>query len=171
MEITLLHPEIVPDAQLDDLGDAIMEAYRSMDVVLYSGHAGLDPTESGVAYHYYPRHAITAMELAELNLPAKYQLYIFHGCKTYSAYPDAVYTNYTKTPANLDVISAVNFGLMRMSTVTNTRFLEELLATAEVGRLLQIGIRVASRTGGLDVGRRQQGLGPVGPLPVGGVLV
>ncbi|MBW2528332.1 MAG: hypothetical protein JRI23_29420 [Deltaproteobacteria bacterium] len=129
VEITLLHPEIVPDAHLDELGAAIIEAYQSMDVLLYSGHAGVDPTESGVAYHYNPRHAITAMELAELDLPTRYQLYIFHGCKTYSAYPDAVYTNDTKTPANLDVISAVSFGLMRMSTVTNTRFLEELLAT------------------------------------------
>lgn len=128
VEITLLYPEIVPDAQLDDLGDAIIEAYESMDILLYSGHAGIDPTYSGVVYHYYPRHAISAMALAELALPSRYQLYIFHGCKTYSAYPDAVYTSHTKTPANLDVISAVNFGLLRMSTVTNTRFLEELLA-------------------------------------------
>ncbi|MBW2528941.1 MAG: hypothetical protein JRI23_32495 [Deltaproteobacteria bacterium] len=129
LEITLLYPDIVPDAELSDLEDKIVEAYQTMDVLLYSGHAGLDANYSGVVYHYNPRHAISAFELAKRDLPDKYQLYLFSGCKTYSAYPDAVYTSETKTTANLDIISTVSFGWSSMRTETNRWLIEKLIAT------------------------------------------
>ncbi len=127
--ITLVHPDIVPDAQLDQLRAAIVAAYQQMDVVIYDGHAGLDPDYSGVVYHYNPRRALSANELAELELPDKYQVYVFNGCKTYSAYPEAVYQNATKSTANLDVISTVSFSWLSQQTFTTSGLLSELLAT------------------------------------------
>ncbi|MBW2528642.1 MAG: hypothetical protein JRI23_30995 [Deltaproteobacteria bacterium] len=111
------------------VGDA--EIYETMDVVLYTGHAGLDPSSSGIEYHYNPRRFIPALELADANLPAKSQLFMFAGCKTYSVYPDAVYTSNTKSAHNLDIISTVGFGWAPMRTKTATRMLGGLLATAD----------------------------------------
>ena len=129
VEITLLHPDMVPDAELDTLRERVIAAYETMDIVIYDGHAGQDPDYSGVVYHYNPRHAVSANGLAELNLPAKYQIYVFNGCKTYSAYPEAVYRNETKTTANLDIVSTVNFSWLSMQTFTTLGLINEILAT------------------------------------------
>lgn len=128
VEITLWHPAIVEVAKLDDLRAKIITAYETMDVVLYDGHAGQDPDYSGVVYHYKPRHAISANDLATLDLPEKYQMYVFNGCKTYSAYPEAVYKHEGKDTANLDIISTVNFSWLSQQTYTTSGFLDELLA-------------------------------------------
>ncbi len=128
VEVTLMWPDIVPDADLNSVRERVAAAYESMDIVIYDGHAGQDPDYSGVVYHYNPRKAISANDLAELNLPEKYQLYLFNGCKTYNAYPDAVYQNETKTTANLDIISTVNFSWLSMQPYTTSGFLNELLA-------------------------------------------
>jgi len=130
VEVTLLHPDLVPDAELDRLRARVVQAYETMDVVIYDGHAGQDPNYSGVVYHYNPRHAISANALAELALPEKYQLFVFNGCKTYSAYPEAVYRSATKTTANLDVVSTVNFSWLTMQPFTTSGLLNELLAIA-----------------------------------------
>lgn len=128
IEITFFHPDIVPDAQLDQLRAKIVAAYESMDVLIYDGHAGQDPTYSGIVYHYNPRHAISANELGQLDLPDKYQLFVFNGCKTYSAYPEAVMKNEKKTTANLDIISTVNFSWLTMQPYTTSGFINQLLA-------------------------------------------
>jgi hypothetical protein len=130
VQVTLLHPDVVEDAALDQLRARIVQAYEAMDVVIYDGHAGQDPNYSGIVYHYNPRHAISANGLAELNLPEKYQLFVFNGCKTYSAYPEAVYRNARKTTANLDVVSTVSFSWLTMQPYTTSGLLNELLATA-----------------------------------------
>ena len=129
IEITLLHPDIVPDEELDRLRERIVEAYATLDLVIYDGHAGQDPDYSGVVYHYKPRHAIKANDFAGLTLPDKYQIYVFNGCKTYNAYPEAVFKNPAKTTDNLDIISTVNFSWLSQQTFTTREFLYELLAT------------------------------------------
>ncbi len=128
IEVTFYYADIVPDAELDRLRDKIITAYETMDIVIYDGHAGQDPTYSGVVYHYNPRHAISAVELGQLNLPDKYQIFLFNGCKTYSVYPEAVMANERKTTANLDIISTVNFSWLTMQPFTTSSFLNELLA-------------------------------------------
>jgi len=128
IEITFYHPDIVPDGELNSLRDKIIDAYQTMDLVIYDGHAGQDPSYSGVVYHYNPRHAISADELGQLALPEKYQLFVFNGCKTYSAYPEAVMKNGNKTTANLDIISTVNFSWLTMQPYTTSGFLNQLLA-------------------------------------------
>ncbi len=128
IEITLYHPDIVADADLDQLRDRIIDAYQTMDVLIYDGHAGQDPAYSGLVYHYNPRHAISADALGQLALPEKYQLFVFNGCKTYGVYPQAVMTNEKKTTANLDIISTVNFSWLSMQTYTTSGFIGQLLA-------------------------------------------
>ncbi|PIE18118.1 MAG: hypothetical protein CSA66_05105 [Proteobacteria bacterium] len=126
--ITLVHPDIVEDADLDDLRGVITKGYETADVVIYDGHAGQDPTYSGVVYHYNPRHAIAANALADLALPDKYQVYVFNGCKTYGAYPEAVYKSAAKDYGNLDVVSTVSFSWLSQQTFTTSGLLTELLS-------------------------------------------
>lgn len=128
VEITLLHPDIVPDADLDRLRDRIIAGYGQADVVIYDGHAGEDPDYSGVVYHYNPRHAISVTALGQLDLPEKYQIYMFNGCKTYGAYPEGVMKNPVKTPENLDIVSTVSFSWLSQQTFTTSGFIRELLA-------------------------------------------
>ncbi|MCK5796411.1 MAG: hypothetical protein KAI47_04475 [Deltaproteobacteria bacterium] len=128
IEITLYWGDIVPVDELDKLRTKIIDAYKTMDVVIYDGHAGQDPGYSGVVYHYNPRHAIPANDFAALSLPSKYQIYLFNGCKTYNTYPDAMYRNPVKTTKNLDIISTINFSWLSMQATTTSAFLVELLA-------------------------------------------
>lgn len=128
VNVTLVHPDIVPVADLDQLRDAIIEGYKTADVVFYDGHAGQDPDYSGVVYHYHPRYAISATALGELPLPEKYQIYVFNGCKTYSVYPEAVMANETKTTKNLDIVSTVDFAWLSQQTFTTSGFLVQLMA-------------------------------------------
>ncbi|MCB9737394.1 MAG: hypothetical protein H6745_32855 [Deltaproteobacteria bacterium] len=128
VRVQLLFPDIVPDAELDRLRAAVIAGYETKDVVIYDGHAGLDPDYSGVVYHYNPRRAISATDLAKLDLPEKYQIFWFNGCKTYGAYPEAVYKAANKDYANLDVVSTVNFSWLSQQTFTTSGFLTELLA-------------------------------------------
>ncbi len=128
VRVQLLHPDIVEDSNLDALREKIIEAYKTRDVVMYDGHAGQDPSYSGVVYHYNPRHAISADDLGQLELPEKYQIYVFNGCKTYNAYPPAVYANEAKTEENLDIISTVNFSWLTMQPFTTSGFLNQLTA-------------------------------------------
>jgi hypothetical protein len=128
VEVTLYHPDIVPDADLDQLRAKIISAYQTMDVLIYDGHAGQDPSYSGLVYHYNPRHAISADELGKITLPEKYQVYVFNGCKTYGVYPESVMKNPAKTTANVDIISTVNFSWLTMQPYTTSGFIGQLLA-------------------------------------------
>lgn len=127
VEVRLLHPDIVADDQLAQLEAAVNKAYETADIVIYDGHAGQDPNYSGVVYHYNPRKAISANDLAKLNLPDKYQIFVFNGCKTYNAYPDAIYAGSSKTHKNLDIISTVNFSWLTMQPFTTSSFLNQIL--------------------------------------------
>jgi hypothetical protein len=124
IEVTLLYP----DMELGAVRKRIVDAYEKNDLVIYDGHAGQDPEYSGIVYHYNPRHALSVVELAALKLPEKYQLFVFNGCKTYSAYPEGVYKNPAKNPENLDIVSTVNFSWLTMMPYTTSAFLGELLA-------------------------------------------
>jgi len=127
VEVTLLWGDILPIADIDQLRQRIIEAYEGADVIIYDGHAGEDPDYSGVVYHYNPRHAISATQLAQLNLPDRYQIYLFNGCKTYGAYPEAVMKNTVKTTKTVDIVSTVNFSWLSQQTFTTSGFLRELL--------------------------------------------
>lgn len=130
VEVTFYYADIVADDKLPQLRDKVIAAYETMDVLIYDGHAGQDPTYSGVVYHYNPRAAISAEELAALKLPDKYQIYMFNGCKTYSAYPTALYASATKNTGNLDIISTVNFSWLTMQPFTTSGFINQLLAVS-----------------------------------------
>lgn len=128
VSVRLYHPDIVEDGALEQLRQAVVTGYETADVVIYDGHAGEDPDYSGVVYHYNPRKAITANDLAGLNLPSSYQLFMFNGCKTYAAYPDALYASGTKDYSNLDLISTVNFSWLTMQPFTTSGFINQLTA-------------------------------------------
>ncbi|TNF24291.1 MAG: hypothetical protein EP329_25195 [Deltaproteobacteria bacterium] len=128
VEITLVWGDIVPIADIGLLRQRIIEAYENADIVIYNGHAGEDPDYSGVVYHYNPRHAISATQLGQLDLPDRYQIYLFNGCKTYAAYPEAVMANTVKTTKTVDIVSTVNFSWLSQQTFTTSGFIRELLA-------------------------------------------
>lgn len=76
------------------------------DVFFYNGHAGpyfglyLDANgEADVSY----------LEIAELDMPAKQQLFVAQGCQTYSQYADMLYANPNKSEDNLDAITTINY--------------------------------------------------------------
>ncbi len=100
-----------------DLGTAeqLVDAYKAMaaadDIVVYRGHAGTSLTYSGVVVQYQPaRVAIAASEFRNLELPDKYQVFVFDGCETYTGYADQLYAHESKDETNADVITSVNFG-------------------------------------------------------------
>ena len=128
LALTFLYPDIVEDADLDRLGARVREAYETMDVLIYDGHAGQDPSYSGLVYHYNPRKAVPANDLGTMALPGHYQIFVMNGCKTYSAYPEAAYANPDKTTKNLDIISTVSFSWLTMQPYTTSGFLNELFA-------------------------------------------
>lgn len=116
---TLVHADMAADTELDKLVDAYKAAAKRADVVIYRGHAGTSLDYSGVVVHYEPRVAIPASEFKALDLPEKYQLFVFDGCETYTGYADKLYEHPAKGPANADVITSVNYGsgLVRAESV------------------------------------------------------
>lgn len=132
VEVYLYHPDMSAEPGLGYQGliDAYKQSAATRDVVVYDGHAGYDSTYSGVVVHYNPRHAIAADDFDALPLPDKYQLFFFNGCKTYTAYADALYKNPAKTTANLDIISTVNFAWLTEMTRVTTDFIQQLTLTS-----------------------------------------
>jgi hypothetical protein len=121
IEVYLYHPDMSKEEGVGYQGliDLYKDAASKRDIVIYDGHAGYDTNYSGIVVHYNPRYAIKADEFASLNLPQKYQLFFFNGCKTYTSYADAMYANPAKNSANLDIITTVNFSwLSEMTRVT-----------------------------------------------------
>jgi len=106
--VTMVHPEMVPDEELDRLIDAYKTNAARADVVIYSGHASEDPGYSGVVVHYNPRRALPATELKNIELPERYQVFVFSGCHTYTGYADQLLANPKKTADTVDVITAVS---------------------------------------------------------------
>jgi hypothetical protein len=116
---TLVHADMAPADHLDVLVDAWKKAASTADIVIYRGHAGPDPTYNGVVVHYNPRVALPMSEFKSIDLPDKYQLFVFDGCETYTGYADAIYAHAKKTEKNADVITSVNFAssLVRAESV------------------------------------------------------
>jgi hypothetical protein len=132
VEVYLYHPDMNAEAGVGYAGliNLYKQSAATRDVVVYDGHAGYDTTYSGVVVHYNPRHAIAADAFQSLPLPDKYQLFFFNGCKTYTAYADALYKNPAKTTANLDIISTVNFAWLSEMTRVTTDFVGQLTVTS-----------------------------------------
>lgn len=116
----LVHADMAPDDALDLLVDAWKKAASAADVVIYRGHAGVDLTYNGVVVHYNPRVAIPMSAFKAMDLPSKYQLFVFDGCETYTGYADAILAHPGKDERNADVITSVNFGssLVRAESVS-----------------------------------------------------
>lgn len=106
---TLVHADMAPDDRLSDLVDAFKHAASTADVVIYRGHAGPSVSYSGVVVHYNPRVAIPATSFRDLDLPSKYQLFVFDGCETYTGYADQIYEHPKKDTRNADVITSVSY--------------------------------------------------------------
>ena len=107
--VSLYHAEMAPDDELGLLLDAYRRSARTADVVVYSGHAGRSLTYSGVVLHYGPRASIPASEFRNLELPDRYQIFLFAGCETYTGYSESLYAHPGKTSRNADVITTVNY--------------------------------------------------------------
>jgi len=116
---TLVHADMAPVDHLDDLVAKFKARAKEADVVVYRGHAGTQLDYSGVVVHYNPRVAIPASDFDWLDLPTKYQLFVFDGCETYTGYADKLLENPTKDEKNADIITSVNYGsgLVRAETV------------------------------------------------------
>jgi hypothetical protein len=105
IEVRLFHGDMYIDNRGEHKQKAIDELI-ARDVFFYNGHAGpyfglyLDANhEADVGY----------LEIAELDLPAKQQLFIAQGCQTYSQYADMLYANPNKSEDNLDAITTINY--------------------------------------------------------------
>ena len=119
LRATLVHADMAPDDRLDDLVTKFKARAKEADVVIYRGHAGTQLDYSGVVVHYEPRVAIPASDFDWLDLPNKYQLFVFDGCETYTGYADKLLENAAKDEKNTDVITSVNYGssLVRAESV------------------------------------------------------
>ena len=103
--ITVVHSDMVDPSEESKLSDAMKDSLANKDVVIYSGHAG---PGAGFILDYQPRHEIPTRDFATLDLPSKYQIYVFDGCQTYRTYVDDILTNPNKTFDNLDIVTTVN---------------------------------------------------------------
>lgn len=130
--VYLIHPDMNKEEGVGYPGliDAYKASAATRDIVIYDGHAGYDTSYSGVVVHYNPRHAISADDFDTLDLPNKYQLFFFNGCKTYTSYADAMYDHPAKNSKNLDVITTVNFSWLSEMTRVTTDFLKTTVDTA-----------------------------------------
>ena len=107
-----------------------ISAGHTDDLVLkvFVEHAGLDASYSGVVVHYNPRKALKATDFRKLDLPNKYQIFVFAGCETYSHYADQLYAHPKKTAANLDVVTAVNYTKSSRGDDRAKAFIDGLIA-------------------------------------------
>lgn len=103
--IKIVHSDMVDPSEESKLSESVKESMKTVDVFMYSGHAG---PGAGFILDYQPRHEIKASEFATLELPEKYQIYVFDGCQTYRTYVDDLLENPNKTFANLDIVTTVN---------------------------------------------------------------
>lgn len=121
IEVSLIHPDMQAEEGVgyEGLKQIFRDGMATADIVIYDGHAGYDDSYSGVVVHYNPRHAVPATDFRTLEMPDKYQIVVFNGCKTYTQYADNLYANPAKSEGNLDIITTVNFSwLSEMGRVT-----------------------------------------------------
>lgn len=105
IEVRLFHGDMFIDARAAH-NQLTKDELVARDVFFYNGHAGpyfglyLDAnSEADVSYQ----------EVAELDFPAKQQLFVAQGCQTYSQYADMLYANPNKSEDNLDAITTINY--------------------------------------------------------------
>lgn len=103
--VKIVHSDMVDASEEHKLSEAAKESLKTADVFMYSGHAG---PGAGFILDYQPRHEIRASEFASLDLPEKYQIYVFDGCQTYRTYVDDLLKNPNKSFDNLDIVTTVN---------------------------------------------------------------
>ncbi len=110
VRVKIVHADMVSDDKLDELIDAYKRGAASADVVVYNGHASEDTSYSGVVVHYTNGHrkALRADDFVSLELPARYQVFLFAGCHTYGGYADRLLANPKKAGKNASVITAAN---------------------------------------------------------------
>lgn len=131
VRVTLFHANMADDEHLDLLVDAYRRSAASADVVVYSGHAGRRLDYSGVVLHYGPRAAIPAAEFRNLELPEKYQIFVFAGCETYTGYSESLFAHPGKTSRNADVLTTVNYSTSRTEAMAAITLLRGLLDDAQ----------------------------------------
>ena len=105
VRVYLYHSDMVEAAEEEKLSESMKESFANRDVVIYSGHAG---SGAGFILDYQPKHEIKAADFATLDLPEKYQIFVFDGCRTYRTYVDDMLKNPAKTFDNVDMMSTVN---------------------------------------------------------------
>lgn len=127
VRVRLYHADMVDDDHLDLLLQTFQQSAASADIVVYSGHAGRSLDYSGVVLHYGPRVSVPAAEFQNLDLPDKYQIFVFSGCETYTGYSDSLLQHPRKTPLNADIITTANFKSNGTIAAAEIAMLEGLL--------------------------------------------
>jgi len=105
MRMYIYHSDMVEPAEEEKLSLAMKASMKERDIIVYSGHAG---SGSGFILDYQPKHEIKAADFATLDLPSKYQIFVFDGCRTYRTYVDDMMKNPNKTFDNIDIVTTVN---------------------------------------------------------------
>ncbi|MFT7623997.1 MAG: hypothetical protein ACI9WU_003183, partial [Myxococcota bacterium] len=105
MRVKIVHSDMVDEIDEIKLTESMKESMASYDVIFYSGHAG---EGSGFILDYQPKHEIKAAEFATLDMPSKYQIFVFDGCRTYRTYVDDMMKNPAKNWDNTDIVTTVN---------------------------------------------------------------
>ena len=131
VRVRVVHSDMVEAAEEEKLSDSMKDSLATHDVIFYSGHAG---ENAGFILDYQPRHEIKASEFANLELPSKYQIYVFDGCRTYRTYVDDMLKNPNKTFDNLDVVTTVNTTPFSAGYYVIWEFLHWFTLTTDDGR-------------------------------------
>jgi hypothetical protein len=129
--VTIVHSDLVGGETQPLLEEAMRASLATADVIIYSGHAG---PGSGFVLDYQPRQEMRASSFATLDLPSKYQIYVFDGCQTYRTYVDDMMKNPNKTFENLDIVTTVNTTPFSVGYQTIHEFVYWLTLTDDAGR-------------------------------------
>jgi hypothetical protein len=105
IEVRLFHGDMFLDDREAHKATAIAEL-TDRDVFFYNGHAG---PYYGLYLDGAHEADVDYLEIAELELRDKQQLFVAQGCQTYSQYADMLYANPAKDESNLDAITTVNY--------------------------------------------------------------
>lgn len=105
VRVKVVHSDMVEAADEEKLATSMKDSMANYDVIFYSGHAGAG---AGFILDYQPKFEIKAAEFETLDLPQKYQIFVFDGCRTYRTYVDDMMKNPAKNWDNTDIITTVN---------------------------------------------------------------
>jgi hypothetical protein len=132
VRVRITHVDMTTPQTRGKLIDAFKKSAKDSDVVIYSGHAGQVLDYSGVVVAYKPdRVALPATKFREMEMPEKYQVFLFNGCETYVGYADSLYANPAKNSANLNVVTTVNFSALQAEPTQVLAFTSALIDQKE----------------------------------------